>query len=125
MKNVIIQKIQARKNDLGMSLVNLSGLSKVSKRTLNRLFAGSTIQTDTLEHVTDVLGLNIAGTKIKTVEMVKKEQANKKARYIVALTQDTSKMEVQGVSQSTLNSAIINLEQEFLDGAYKKDLWSL
>lgn len=119
----LIQKIKRRKDQIGITIENLSALSNVGVRTLNRFFAGDDVKLSTVEKITNALGLDFAGNDIVDVETFKQKRAKEKALYIISLVQDTSSLEKQGLEQDVLDTFVKDTQKEFLKGNYQKNLW--
>lgn len=120
----LIEKIRARRTELGITLDNLTRLSNVSFRTITRFLAGHNIKLDSLEKITKTLGLDLAGNELVSTEELKDKRAEQKALYIVSLVQDTSSLEMQGLSDNELNKLLQETKEQFLTGEYKKSLWA-
>ena len=120
----LVQKIKKRKNQIGITIENLSTLSNVGTRTLNRFFAGDDVKLSTVEKITNVLGLDFAGNEIVDTKTLKQKRAKEKALYIISLVQDTSSLEKQGLEQEVLDTFIKEVKKEFLEGGYQKNLWA-
>jgi len=50
----LINKIEIRKKELGISIENLAILSHSEVRTVNRLFAGEDVKLSTVEKITNI-----------------------------------------------------------------------
>jgi transcriptional regulator with XRE-family HTH domain len=119
----LIQRIIARKKQLGITIENLVKLSGLSVRTLNRLLANEDVKLSTIEKLTNFLGLDFAGNEIVPLQELKKQRAKNKAIYMVSLVQSTSTLELQGLDKDQVNNIISMYEKEFLEGEYKNTLW--
>jgi transcriptional regulator with XRE-family HTH domain len=119
----LIQRIIARKKQLGITIENLAKLSALSVRTLNRLLANEDVKLSTIEKLTNFLGLDFAGNEIVPLQELKKQRAKNKAIYMVSLVQSTSTLELQGLDKDQVNNIISMYEKEFLEGEYKNTLW--
>ena len=120
----LVQKIKKRKEQIGITIENLSALSNVGVRTLNRFFAGNDVKLSTVEKITNALGLDFAGNEIVDIEALKQQRAKEKALYIVSLVQDTSSLEKQGLERKKIEAIIKETENKFLKGRYRKNLWA-
>ena len=120
----LVQKIKKRKEQIGITIENLSALSNVGVRTLNRFFAGDDVKLSTVEKITNALGLDFAGNEIVDIEALKQQRAKEKALYIISLVQDTSSLEKQGLEQGALDIFVKETQKEFLEGSYQKNLWA-
>ncbi len=123
-RSQLVQKIKKRKEQIGITIENLSTLSNVGVRTLNRFFAGDDVKLSTVEKITNVLGLDFAGNEIVDTKTLKQKRAKEKALYIISLVQDTSSLEKQGLEQEVLDTFIKEAKKEFLEGGYQKNLWA-
>lgn len=121
----LINKAKARREDIGITVDNLSKVSELGYRTVARFFAGEDVKISTVEKVTEVLGLDLAGNEVIDTQALKNKRAEEKARYIVSLVQDTSALEMQGLEESALFSLIQETKEQFLTGAYKDKLWAI
>jgi transcriptional regulator with XRE-family HTH domain len=120
----LIEQAIIRKKEINITLNNISKLSGLSNRTVNRFFAGEDIKISTLEKITTLLGLDLAGKDILSASELIEKRAHKNALYIVGLVQDTSALEKQGLENKELNILIQETKEQFLNGEYKKILWA-
>jgi transcriptional regulator with XRE-family HTH domain len=120
----LIEQAIIRKKEINITLDNISKLSGLSNRTVNRFFAGEDIKISTLEKITTLLGLDLAGKDILSASELIEKRAHKNALYIVGLVQDTSALEKQGLENKELNILIQETKEQFLNGEYKKILWA-
>jgi transcriptional regulator with XRE-family HTH domain len=121
----LINRVKARREDIGITVDNLSKVSELGYRTVARFFAGEDVKISTVEKVTEVLGLDLAGNEVIDTQALKNKRAEEKARYIVSLVQDTSALEMQGLEESALYNLIQETKEQFLTGAYKDKLWAI
>jgi len=117
------QRIKERKQLLGITIENLARLSGVGVRTVNRLFKGEDVKLSTVEAVTTLLGLDLAGNETVSIGQVRKKRAKEKARYLASLVQSTSALEMQGLDDENIETIVNLYEKEFLHGNYRKTLW--
>ena len=120
----VLHKIKQRKEQLGLTLDNIAKLSHLGNRTVTRFFAGEDVKLSTLEKITTMMGLDFAGNETVKLETLKEQRAKEKAMYIVSLVQDTSATEMQGLEDEALQSLIQDTKEQFLTGAYQKNLWA-
>lgn len=120
----LLKKVKERKNNIGMTIDNISNLSKLGTRTVGRFFSGQDVKLSTLEKITNIMGLDFAGNETIDINTLKLNRAEQKALYIVSLVQDTSALEMQGLESDELNQLIEDTKKEFLYGEYKKNLWA-
>ncbi len=100
----LLEKVKARRQDIGITIDNLSKVSNLGYKTLSRFFAGHDVKLSTVEKVTKVLGLDFAGNEIIDIKTLRDRRAEIKALYIVSLVQDTSALEMQGLEKREINS---------------------
>jgi len=125
MKRVhLLEKVKRRKKQIGLTIDNISKLSKLGNRTVTRFFSGEDVKLSTLEKITNVMGLDFAGNEIVDIDTLKENRAKEKALYIVSLVQDTSTLEMQGLEAKDINLLIEETKNEFLYGEYQKNLWA-
>ena len=122
-RSQLIDKIEIRKKELGISIENLAKLSHSGVRTVNRLFAGEDVKLSTVEKITNILGLDFAGNETVSLKELEKKRAKQKAIFMTSLVQGTSALELQGLGKSTLDKMIHRFEKEFLTGSYRDRLW--
>jgi len=119
----LINNIEARRKKLNITIENLSTLSNLGVRTVNRLLAGDDVKLSTVEQVTNLLGLDFAGNEVMTFKELEKRRAKEKAIFMVALVQGTSSLEMQGLDKESINYMLKKMEREFLVGSYRNRLW--
>jgi len=122
-RSQLIDKIEIRKKELGISIENLAILSHSGVRTVNRLFAGEDVKLSTVEKITNILGLDFAGNETVVLKELEKKRARQKAIFMASLVQSTSALEMQGLEKNTLDKMIHKFEKEFLTGSYRDRLW--
>ena len=122
-RSQLIEKIEIRKEVLGISIENLAKLSHSGIRTVNRLLAGEDVKLSTVEKITNILGLDFAGNETIPLKELEKQRAKQKAIFMASLVQGTSALEMQGLEKNTLDKMIHKFEKEFLAGAYRDHLW--
>jgi len=120
----LLEKIKTRKEQIGLTIDNIAKLSQLGNRTVTRFFAGEDVKLSTLEKITNVMGLDFAGNEIIDIKTLKEQRAKEKAIYIVSLVQDTSALEMQGLESEAINLLIEDTKEQFLNGAYRKNLWA-
>ena len=119
----LIAKIEARRKKLNITIVNLSKLSGLGTRTVNRFLAGEDVKLSTVEQITNLLGLDFAGNEMVTLKELQKKRAKEKALFMVSLVQGTSSLEMQGLEDDSIKKMLLNMEKEFLIGNYRDRLW--
>jgi transcriptional regulator with XRE-family HTH domain len=121
----LLEKVKTRKDQAGITIENISRLSHLGNRTVARFFAGDDVKLSTVEKITELLGLDFAGNELIDVQALREKRAEQKARYIVSLVQDTSALEMQGLERDEINVLIEETKAQFLNGAYKRNLWAV
>jgi len=125
MKRVhLLEKVKNRKNQVGMTIDNISKLSALGNRTVSRFFSGEDVKLSTLEKITNILGLDFAGNEVIDIRTLRDNRAKEKAIYIVSLVQDTSALEMQGLENNDIEILISDTKEQFLTGEYQKNLWA-
>jgi transcriptional regulator with XRE-family HTH domain len=122
-RNELINNINSRKQQLNITIENLAKLSNIGVRTLNRFFAGDDVKLSTIEKITNILGLDFAGNETISFNKLQRQRAKEKAIFMASLVQSTSALEMQGLEENNINGIIKTMEYEFLNGAYKNNLW--
>lgn len=120
----VLERVKTRKEQIGLTLENISKLSQLGNRTVTRFFAGEDVKLSTLEKITNIMGLDFAGNETIDIKHLKEQRAKEKALYIVSLVQDTSALEKQGLESEALELLIEDTKEQFLTGAYQKNLWA-
>ena len=124
-RDELLKKILARKEEMGITLVNISKLSNLGYRTVSRFFNGQDVKLSTVEKITNLMGLDFAGNITLDISLLRENRAKERALYIVSLVQDTSSLEKQGLKDSELNILLDETKEKFLNGEYKKNLWEV
>lgn len=120
----VLERVKTRKEQIGLTLENISKLSQLGNRTVTRFFSGEDVKLSTLEKITNIMGLDFAGNETIDIKSLKEQRAKEKALYIVSLVQDTSALEKQGLESEALELLIEDTKEQFLTGAYQKNLWA-
>ncbi len=122
-RNQLVARIEQRRKQLKINLENISKLSNLGMRTVNRFFAGDDVKLSTVESITNILGLDFAGNEVVPFEQLQKNRAHQKALLMASLVQSTSALEMQGLEKEIVEKMIAQFEQAFLSGEYKNRLW--
>ena len=119
------EKLDKRRQELGMTFEALSKRSGVPVSTLKAIFKKG------VEHATfanvaaiaDALGVDIAfQNDVESYELLH-QQAVKKARELVGMVQATAGLESQAVAQSQIEKMIQQLVHKLMAGSRRK-LWA-
>lgn len=119
----LVNKILQRKKDIKITNQNISTLSGLSVRTINRLLNGEDVKISTIEKITNLFGLDFSGKETISLKELNKNRAHKKALFLASLVQSTSALEMQGLEKDKLNTIILDYEKQFLYGEYANTLW--
>ncbi len=120
----VLERVKQRKEQIGLTLDNISKLSHLGNRTVTRFFSGEAVKLSTLEKITTIMGLDFAGNETVDIETLRDTRAKERAIYIVSLVQDTSALEMQGLEDEAIQSLIQDTKEQFLTGDYQKNLWA-
>jgi len=120
----VLERVKQRKEQIGLTLDNISKLSHLGNRTVTRFFSGEDVKLSTLEKITTIMGLDFAGNETVDIETLRDTRAKERAIYIVSLVQDTSALEMQGLEDEAIQSLIQDTKEQFLTGDYQKNLWA-
>ena len=119
----LLKKIKQRRAELGITIENLAYLSELGIKTITRLFSGHDVKLSTVEKITKVLGLDLAGNEVVNIQVLREKRAEEKALQIVSLVQGTMALEKQGLKKENINELLEETKQQFLNGEYKRNLW--
>jgi transcriptional regulator with XRE-family HTH domain len=121
----LTRQLEQRRKQLGMSCSAVATRSKLGLRTVQRaLSSKETPEFHTLEKIAGALGASIrVGIEGPGVDAVKRKQAEGKAARLVSLTQGTSALEAQAVSQDALTRMKEQTVMRLLCGSPRK-LWA-
>ncbi len=126
--NNFIKVLQNRRWQLGMPYKVLAKRANLGMVTVQRVLNGDTgVRFNTLAAIAECLGINFEATgtiKVNTTDVntILEQQARKKAKRLVALTQGSAGLEGQGVGTDTLRQVEDKIVHELLAGS-KKRLW--
>jgi transcriptional regulator with XRE-family HTH domain len=120
----LLLALDQRRRDLGLGYDQLSKRCGVSRPTLQRILSGRQAASfSNILAIAECLGLALRfDSEVATPEL-KREQAERKAKKLVALVQGTSGLEGQAVDRETIESMIEQTTHELLAGS-KRRLWS-
>jgi len=120
----VLQRAKRRKEQLGVTLEQIAGHTRLGYRTIARFFAGEDVRVSTLEKITGFLGLDFNGESLVDAERLREERASQKARQLVSMVQETSALEMQGVSKEQFELLVEEAREALLHGEYRKMLWA-
>jgi transcriptional regulator with XRE-family HTH domain len=121
----ILQWLEERRRELGLSSALLSKRSGVSRATVQRVLSGRDPAAGfgNILAIAEAMGLGLRLYTAVDVRDLKREQAERKARRLVAVVQGTSGLEGQAVDAKALESMVEQTTHELLAGS-KRKLWS-
>jgi transcriptional regulator with XRE-family HTH domain len=122
---VLLKDLDERRRELGLSYEVLSKRCGVSRPTVQRVLSGrhAAASFANIMAIAESLGLVLRFDSTVDARDLKREQAARKAKKLVALVQGTSALEGQAVDQKTVESMIEQTTHELLAGS-KRKLWS-
>jgi len=119
------EKLNKRRQELGMTFEALSKRSEVPVSTLKAIFSRG-VEHATFANVAAIaraLGVDVKlADEVDSYEMLH-QQAVKKARELVGMVQGTSGLESQAVGQNQLEKMISQLVHQLMAGSRRK-LWA-
>ncbi len=122
---VLLKNLDERRRDLGLSYELLSKRCGVSRPTVQRVLSGrhAAASFANIMAIAESLGLGLRFDSIVEARELKREQAKRKAKKLVALVQGTSGLEGQAVDEKAVESMVEQTTHELLAGS-KRKLWS-
>jgi transcriptional regulator with XRE-family HTH domain len=122
---LLLKSLDERRRELGLSYELLSKRCGVSRPTLQRILSGRHVAASFANIVATAESLGLAlrfDSRVDTRDL-KREQAERKAKRLVALVQGTSALEGQAVDEKFVESMVEQTTHELLAGS-KRKLWS-
>ena len=121
----LLKDLDRRRRDLGLSYELLSKRCGVSRPTVQRILSGrhAAASFSNIMAIAESLGLAVRFDSKVAPHKLKREQAQRKAKKLVALVQGTSGLEGQAVDRETVESMVEQTTHELLAGS-KRRLWS-
>ena len=125
MADDILIDLDKRRRVLGLSYELLARRSGVSRPTVQRILTGRQPAASfaNVAVIAEALGLGLRFESRVEPGRLKQEQAERKARSLVALVQGTSGLEGQAVDRGAVESMVEQTAHELLAGP-KRKLWS-
>ncbi len=121
-----LNRLDARRRDVGMSIAVLAKRSGVSKPTLQRLLSGKQ-KSASFEHVVAIssaLGMAVDLAPRRSVGEFRKENALEKAKQVVRMVQATSALEGQAIASVEKLNDLIDRAADSLLGGSRRRLWT-
>jgi transcriptional regulator with XRE-family HTH domain len=121
----LLKALDQRRRDLGLTYDLLSKRCGVSRPTVQRILSGrqAAASFSNILAIAKSLGLSLRFVSELAPHMLKREQAERKAKKLVALVQGTSGLDGQAVDRATVESMVEKTAHELLAGS-KRRLWS-
>ena len=121
----LLKNLDQRRRELGLSYELLSKRCGVSRPTVQRILSGhhAAASFANIVAIAESLGLGLRFDSRIDARELKREQAERKAKKLVALVQGTSGLEGQAVDEESVESMVEQTTHELLAGS-KRRLWS-
>jgi transcriptional regulator with XRE-family HTH domain len=121
----LLKNLDERRRDLGLSYELLSKRCGVSRPMVRRILSSrhATASFGNIVAIAESLGLGLRFDSKVDVRELKREQAERKAKKLVALVQGTSGLEGQAVNEKDVESMVKQTTRKLLAGS-KRKLWS-
>jgi transcriptional regulator with XRE-family HTH domain len=122
---LLLKDLDKRRRELGLSYELLSKRCGVSRPTLQRILSGRHVAPSfaNVVAIAESLGLWLRFDSKVDAHKLRREQAERKAKKLVALVQGTSGLEGQAVDEKAVKSMVEQTTHELLAGS-KRRLWS-
>jgi len=122
---LLLKILDKRRRDLGLSYEQLSKRCGVSRPTVQRILSGrhATASFANVVSIAESLGLGVRFDPLLDVRELRREQAERQARKLVALVQGTCGLEGQAVDEKAVESTVEQTTHDLLAGS-KRKLWS-
>jgi transcriptional regulator with XRE-family HTH domain len=121
----LLKSLDERRRELGLSYELLSRRCGVSRPTVQRILSGhhAAASFANVLAIAESLGLGLRFDSEVDTRDLRQEQAERKAKKLVALVQGTSGLEGQAVDEKSVESMVEQTMHELLAGS-KRKLWS-
>ena len=119
------EKLDKRRQELGMTFEALSKRSEVPVSTLKAIFKKGVVHATfaNVAAIADALGIDIEfANEVDSYELLH-QQAVKKARELVGMVQGTSGLESQAVGKNQIEKMVLQLVHQLMAGSRRK-LWA-
>ena len=122
---ILLTQLDRRRRSLGLSYELLSRRCGVSRPTVQRILSGrhAAASFASVVAIAEALGLSLRFDSRVEPARLRREQAERKARKLVALVQGSSGLEGQAVDRQAVESMVEQTTHELLAGS-KRKLWS-
>ena len=121
----LLKDLDRRRRALGLSYELLSRRCGVSRPTVQRILSGrhTAASLANIVAIAEALGLALRFDSRIAPQTLRREQAQRKAKKLVALVQGTSGLEGQAIDPETVAAMVEQTTHELLAGS-KRNLWS-
>ena len=121
----IVQKLNLRREHLGISQSILADMTGVSLPTIQRFFSedAGNVSFETACKIAEILGCTLDTNETVNEQSLLEKQARAKARWLASIVQGTSSLEAQGLNKKSLAGVEENFYHKLLAGSRRK-LWS-
>jgi len=121
----MLQTLDCRRRELRMSVTAIAKRSAVSLPTVARILSGRFPYASfaNVAAIADALGMVLKLESVMDADDFREDQAQRKARQLVAMVQGTSALEAQAVDDRTLDAMTRQTVHELLTGS-PRALWS-
>lgn len=121
----VIDRLNHKRQQLGISHARLAEMSGVSLLTVQRFFSqeNENISFATICKMADVLGVDIVARETMSTQKMLERRAREKARELANVVQGTSALEAQGLNAAALNEIENGIFYTLMNGS-RRALWS-
>ena len=121
----LLKILDQRRRELGLTYDRLAERCRVSRPTVQRVLSGRHREASfaNVVAIAEALGLAIRFDSKVDPRTLKREQAQRKAKRLVAMVQGTSGLEGQAVDDQAFEAMVEQTTHELLAGS-KRKLWS-
>jgi transcriptional regulator with XRE-family HTH domain len=121
----VVQSLEKRRQELGMSMAALAQRAGISLRTVQRVLAGEADAANlrTIAAIADALDADLLLQPRTTVRAVRLRAARRKAKRLAALVQGTSALEDQAADPETIREIEDRITHGLLAGSPRR-LWN-
>jgi transcriptional regulator with XRE-family HTH domain len=121
----LFEKLEIRRQELGLSQAALAERSGVSLPTVHRILSGhgTSASVENILAIAQELGMDVEAVPRMGVQEILEQQARKKAERLVRMVQGTSALEGQGLPGRQIAQMIKKTIQELLAGSRRR-LWA-
>jgi len=123
--NAIAERLNGRRQDLGMTCAAVAQRSGLSLRSVQRVLSGEENDPGfaTVDAIARVLGVSLRLKEEQDINTLRRRQAERKAERLVSLVRGTSALEAQPVRDDTARTLRDRTVKELLSGSSRK-LWA-